>query len=217
MALSPVEERSAIKRWLQSLGGESSLQIMHSNNVVADLSDFDAVVRENQRRIFRFLLSSTGDPDLAETLTQECFFKAYKARVSFRGQAQIITWLTAIAVNLLRDHYRSKRLHFWKRMQSDSLELADISEWLPDRGQNAEQRAVARAQIQAVSHAVGRLSTAQRTVFLLRYVEEFDLKEIGESTGMTMGSIKSSLHCALEKVRKQVIGKKVAQMSTVQR
>lgn len=186
------------------------MQITHPYNVVTELSDFDAVVRGYQRRIFRFLLSSTGDPDLAETLTQECFFKAYKARVGFRGQAQISTWLTTIAVNLVRDHYRSKRLHFWKRMQSDSLELADISEWLPDKGQTAEQRAVARAQIQAVSRAVARLSTAQRTVFLLRYVEEFDLKEIGESTGMTIGSIKSNLHCALEKVRKQVIGKKVA-------
>ena len=188
------------------------MEITRPKNVVTDLSDFEEVVREHQRRIFRFLLSSTGDPDLAETLTQECFFKAYKARVGFRGQAQISTWLTTIAVNLVRDHYRSKRLHFWKRMQSDSLELADISEWLPDRGQTAEQLAIARAQLRAVWRAVARLSNTQRTVFLLRYVEELDLKEIGQSTGMTVGSIKSNLHCALEKVRKQIIGKKVARV-----
>lgn len=188
------------------------MEITRPKNVVTDLSDFEEVVREHQRRIFRFLLSSSGDLDLAETLTQECLFKAYKARLRFRGQAQISTWLTAIAVNLLRDHYRSKRLHFWKRMQSDSLELADISEWLPDRGQTAEQLAIARAQLRAVWRAVARLSNTQRTVFLLRYVEELDLKEIGQSTGMTVGSIKSNLHCALEKVRKQIIGKKVARV-----
>jgi len=63
-----------------------------------------------------------------------------------------------------------------------------------------------------VWRAVARLSNTQRTVFLLRYVEELDLKEIGQSTGMTVGSIKSNLHCALEKVRKQIIGKKVARV-----
>jgi RNA polymerase sigma-70 factor (ECF subfamily) len=188
------------------------LQITHPNNAEADLSDFDAVVRGNQRKIFRFLLSSLRDPDLAETLTQECFFKAYKARHRFRREAQVSTWLTAIAVNLLRDHYRSKRLHFWRRIKSDSIELADIGEWLPDNGRTAEQQAVAHSQVNAISRAVARLSTAQRTVFLLRYVEDFDLKEIGQSTGMTKGSIKSNLHRALEKVRKQIIAKNAAQV-----
>lgn len=103
-------------------------------------------------------------------------------------------------------------MHFWKRRQSDSLEVADISEWLPVKGQTAEQVAVACAQVQAVSRAIARLSTAQRIVFLLRYVEDFDLKEIGQSTGMTIGSIKSYLHRALEEVRKQVIAHNVAQV-----
>jgi RNA polymerase sigma-70 factor, ECF subfamily len=188
------------------------VQITYANNALADLSDFDAVVRRNQHIIFRFLLLSLGDPGLAETITRECFFKAYKARHRFRGEAQVSVWLTAIAVNLLRDHYRSKRLHFWKRIQADSLEVADISEWLPVKGQTAEQLVVARAQVQAVSRAIARLPTAQRTVFLLRYVEDFDLKEIGQSTGMTIGRIKFALHRALEEVRKQFIAKNVAQV-----
>jgi RNA polymerase sigma-70 factor, ECF subfamily len=103
-------------------------------------------------------------------------------------------------------------LHFWKRIQSDSLDVADISEWLPDNGQTAEQLAVARSQVQVVSRAVAGLPIGQRTVFLLRYVEDFDLKEIEQSTGMTIGSIKSNLHRALEKVRKQIIGINVAQV-----
>jgi RNA polymerase sigma-70 factor (ECF subfamily) len=95
--------------------------------------------------------------DLAEIRTQGCFFKAYKAHLRFRREAKINTWLTAIAVNLLRDHCRSKRLHFWKRIQFDSLELADISEWLPDHGRTAEQLAVVHAQVQDISRAVARL------------------------------------------------------------
>lgn len=69
-----------------------------------------------------------------------------------------------------------------------------------------------RAHVNALSRAVARLSTAQRTVILLRYIEDFDLQQIGQSTGITIGSIKSDLHRALEKVHEQVIEKKVAQV-----
>jgi RNA polymerase sigma-70 factor, ECF subfamily len=98
-------------------------------------------------------------------------------------------------------------------LETSSVRLArigDISEWLPDNGQSAERLAVVRAQVDAVSRAVARLSTAQRMVFLLRYIEDLDLKEIGQSTGMTQDSIESNLHRALEKVRKQIIGINVA-------
>lgn len=80
------------------------MQITYANNAVADLGEFDAAVRRNQHIIFRFVLLSLGDPGLAETLTRECFVKAYKARHRFRGEAHVSIWLTAIAVNLLRDH-----------------------------------------------------------------------------------------------------------------
>jgi RNA polymerase sigma-70 factor (ECF subfamily) len=188
------------------------LPVTNLSNLVNDLSDFEAVVQGNRHRVFRFLLSSLRDPDLAETLTQECFLKAYKARHRFRGEAQVSTWLTTIAVNLVRDHYRSKRKRFWSRLQCNSLELADISEWLPDNGRTAEQQAVARSQVNIVSRAVERLPTAERTVFLLRYVEDFDLKQIGQSTGMTRGSIKSNLYRALKHVRKQLMATNIAQV-----
>jgi RNA polymerase sigma-70 factor (ECF subfamily) len=96
--LSLVEERSAIRCWLQSLRGECILPITSLSNDVTDLSDFDAVFDGNRLRIYRFLLSSLRDPDIAETLTQECFFKAYKARDRFRGEAQVSTWLTTRAL-----------------------------------------------------------------------------------------------------------------------
>ena len=49
------------------------------------LEDFDALMRQHQPRIFRFLLASLRDRDAAENLTQDCFVRAYKAREQFRG------------------------------------------------------------------------------------------------------------------------------------
>src|ERR1700686_1501715 len=96
------------------------------------------LIRLSQFRGPLHLLSSLGDRDLAETLTQECFLKAYKARATFQGKAKFSTWLMAIAVKLVRNHFRSRRWNFWKRVQSDSIELAEMSEWLPDRSSSAE-------------------------------------------------------------------------------
>ena len=78
--------------------------------------NFDQLVSLNQRRIYRLLISLLRDPDAADTLTQECFLKAYTSRSSFRGECSVETWLYRIAVNLARDHVRNRRVAFWKRL-----------------------------------------------------------------------------------------------------
>src|ERR1017187_3358662 len=55
-------------------------------------------------QVFRFLLASTRDVDLAETLTQECFLKAHRNWGSFRGESSAMTWLMRIAIHLPENH-----------------------------------------------------------------------------------------------------------------
>ena len=87
------------------------------DEALLELADFDEVVRLYRPRIFRFLISSLGDRDTAESLTQDCFLKAWNARNQFRGESSLSTWLTRIAVNLMRDHLRSRRLRFWQKSE----------------------------------------------------------------------------------------------------
>jgi RNA polymerase sigma-70 factor (ECF subfamily) len=56
------------------------------------VADFDALVLAEQRRIYRVLLAMLRDPDAADSLTQECFLKAYEHRKRFRGECSIRTW-----------------------------------------------------------------------------------------------------------------------------
>src|SRR4051794_27643391 len=96
----------------------------------AELDDFDAVVALYQPRIFRFTLASVRDRDAAETLTQDCFVRAYRARGHFRGDATVQTWLMQIAINLVRDFARNQRLQFWRRKAS--FEVEEAGRWIPD-------------------------------------------------------------------------------------
>ena len=166
--------------------------------------EFDSVVASHRAQIFRFLLASTRDVDLAETLTQDCFLKAHRNWSSFRGDSSVLTWLMRIAINLQKDHWRNRRLQFWRQTRTNSVDLDEASEWLPSGERSAEQRILAREQVAHVSRAVQNLSERQRTVFLLRYIEELDLKGIAEVTGMGEGTVKAHLSRALARVRKEL-------------
>jgi len=169
---------------------------------------FSAVVSTHRPQIFRFLLASTRDPDLAETLTQDCLLKAHRNWGSFRGESSAMTWLMRIAINLQKDHWRNRRMQFWRLTRTNSVDVDEASEWLPSGDSSAETKLLAREQVQRVWTAVKGLSERQRTVFMLRHVEEMELSEIARATGLSEGTVKAHLSRAVARVRAELGGKR---------
>lgn len=174
-----------------------------SGSQVRELDDLDAVMRLHWTRVFRFVLASVRDQDVAQTLAQDCFFKAYRSRDRFRGEASLQTWLMQIAVNLVRDHVRNRRLQFWRKVPADPVE-GRVREWLADGALSPEQTLLAKERVAAVWDAALQLSERQRTVFVLRFVEEMDLAEIAEITGLKEVAVRVHLFRALRSVRARV-------------
>ena len=166
-----------------------------------EMQDFDALVRQHRPRIFRFLLASLRNRETAENLTQDCFVRAYRARDQFRGASSAATWFLQIAANLVRNHESSGRLKFWRRMLHSDADVSDIASGIPDPQESPETMALVKEQVQAIWSAAARLPARQRTVFLLRFVEDMDLLEIAEVTGMKEGTVKAHLFRALQTVR----------------
>ncbi len=173
----------------------------------AAAEEFSSIVASHRPQIFRFLLASTRDVDLAETLTQDCFLKAHRNWASFRGESSAMTWLMRIAINLQKDHWRNRRMQFWRQTRTNAVDLDEASEWLPSGERSVEQRMLAREQVGHVWQAVEGLSERQRTVFLLRYVEEQELSEIARATGLSEGTVKAHLSRAVGRVRAELRGK----------
>jgi len=166
--------------------------------------DFDSLVQLHRPRVFRFLLASLRNKETAENLTQDCFVRAYQARDQFRGESSIGTWFMKIAANLVRKHESSGRLKFWRRSLQSDADVADLGSCIPDRQQSPETLALIREQVQAIMGAAAGLPARQRTVFLLRFVEDMDLLEIAEVAGMKEGTVKAHLFRALQAVRARV-------------
>lgn len=174
--------------------------------------EFESLVREHQQRIYRVVLSLTRDPDAADTLTQECFLRAYQKRATFRGEASVGTWLVRIAVNLARDHGRSRKRAFWARLmggrQRDDAAMADAATLVADPGASPEQAAAAREELGAVWRAADALSPQQRTIFLLRFAQEMSLAEIADAMELEVGTVKAHLFRAVATVRAKLKGKR---------
>jgi len=171
-----------------------------------EVSDFDTVVRHYWPRVFRFILASVRERDAAESLTQDCFLRAYQGRHQFRGDASLNTWLMQIAINLVRDNARNRRLRFWRRLQDTAVDCALLNDGLAGSEATPERQAVAKEQIEAVWRVTGKLSERQRTVFLLRFVEDMDLLEIAGVMGLTEGAVKVHLFRAVHAVRERMGG-----------
>jgi RNA polymerase sigma-70 factor (ECF subfamily) len=168
--------------------------------------EFSSVAASYRPQIFRFLLASTRDVDLAETLTQDCLLKAHRNWASFRGESSVMTWLMRIAINLQKDYWRNRRLQFWRHTRTNAVDLDQASEWLPSGESSAEQRVLAKERVGQVWKVVEGLSERQRTVFLLRFVEEQELCDIARATGLSEGTVKAHLSRAVARVRKELGG-----------
>jgi RNA polymerase sigma-70 factor (ECF subfamily) len=165
------------------------------------LDDLETIVALYQPRVFRFLLANLRDRDAAETLTQETFLRAWSSRSCFREDCSIGTWLIRIALNLARDHTRTGRFRFWKHISTCAVDVNEVAASIPNRQGSAESQLIAQQQVKLIWETVAGLSNRQRTIFLLRFLEEMEIPEIASATGLPLGTVKSHLYRALNTIR----------------
>lgn len=176
----------------------------HIRDHVTEKLDLESAVRQFRPKIFRYALASLRDLDDAESVTQDCFLKAHRAWEQFRGDSSVQTWLMQIAVNLVRDVGRSRRLQFWKRARAGAVDLDSASNWLPAEGLSPEEQVAKRQRLEAIWASLANLSECQRTVFLLHFMEEMNADEIAQATGIARGAVNVHLFRAVRAVRRRV-------------
>jgi RNA polymerase sigma-70 factor (ECF subfamily) len=169
--------------------------------VISELEDVNALVQRYKARLFRFVLLSISDRDAAETIIQDCFLKAYSTRAQFRGECSVSTWLMRIAFNLVRDHTKSQKFRFWKKAAASAIDASDVSHYLPSSASSPEAQLIAKERVKMVHEALQKLPGKQRSVFLMRFVEDMDLLDIATVTGMTTPTVKTHLYRAVAAIR----------------
>jgi RNA polymerase sigma-70 factor, ECF subfamily len=167
----------------------------------SDLEDIEELVRVHRPSVLRHAWWLLRDRDLAETVTQDCFLRAFNSRALYRGQCSVRTWLLAIATNLVRDSTRTHGFRFWKQVRSSAVDVYTMESRLASRRQTVEGEMLAREKLRHIWVTVDGLPGKQRTIFMLRFVEEMQVAEIAETTGLNLSTVKSLLYRALRTVR----------------
>ena len=126
----------------------SEVLAANMENPASEIRDFDRVVELYWPKVFRFILVSVRDRHEAEGLTQDCFCKAYKGWKRFRGDSSVDTWLIHIAINVIRDFARNRRLQFWRR--APAVDAENITGWMADRRLSPEASALIQEQVREI-------------------------------------------------------------------
>lgn len=186
----------------------SMIHLERQVTAISELDDIDALVAVYWPRVLRYVTFSIGDPDLAQSITQDCFLKAYNGRASFRGDCAVSTWLISIANNLIRDQIRLKKFQFWRKAQATSLDVTELASFLPSDESSPESRLLVQERTEQVKAALAQLSVNQRRIFLLRFFEGLNIEEIADTTGMPVNTVKTHLYRGITAIRAN-LGEKV--------
>lgn len=139
--------------------------------------------------VSRYLLGMCGDAGLAEELTQEVFVRAAASLLLFRGDSAVSTWLFRIA----RNTYLS-----WAERQRDAAIDTDTFNALPDPGHagDPEAQLLQAEQRATIRRAMGMLPERQRTMLLLRDLQELSYAEIAAILDISLAAVKVNIHRA---------------------
>ncbi|MBQ8022211.1 MAG: RNA polymerase sigma factor [Bacteroidales bacterium] len=154
---------------------------------------FNEIVRNYSERLYWHVRRFVCSHEDADDLVQEIFIKIWGALPTFRGDAQLFTWLYRIATNETLNFLRKQKVRASLRFQSLDDELERKIDEDPYFNGTEAQR--------LLSKAILKLPDKQRVVFSLRYYEDMKYEDISEITGTSVGALKASYHIAYEKLK----------------
>jgi len=172
---------------------------------MTDVREFEAIVAENEKKIFNTIYSFVGDYEDALDLTQETFICAYRSIDRFRHESSLTTWLYRIAINLCKKSYNKKKRQssiFAASMDDPETgqqmaRLASEDESVTELVENDEESSIIRQEIFA-------LPKKHRAVIILKYIQDLSYEETADILGCSIGTVKSRLSRAKEKLKKRL-------------
>ena len=165
---------------------------------------FEAIMRRHNRQMFRTARAILQNEADAEEAVQEAYLKAFLHLDGFAGGSRLSTWLVKITVNEALGRLR-RRMPGHGR---DDLQPADLAEEAMNERTCAEtspEAAAAQSEIRRqLEAAIDALPQAQRTVFMLRAVEEFSTEDTAACLGIPPETVKTRLHRARQALRRRL-------------
>lgn len=143
--------------------------------------------------IFAFFYKNTGNYHQSKDLTQEVFIKMVAGILKYRPKSPFKNWLFTIASNHLKNYYRTLSRHpEWTEITDEGIKTTnDIANIVLEND---------------IKVALRHLPSEQREAVILRYYNDFSVKEISKITGAMETTVKARIRYGLEKLKTELEG-----------
>ncbi len=169
---------------------------------------FDNLINRYSGDIYAVLYRITESPEDAADLTQETFLSALRSIRSFRGDSELKTWLTRIAINHSRNRFR-----WWKRRKKDATISLDspigetdssVGDSIAGDSESAEEAVLRQERETALRRALTQLPEHYREAIVLCDIEGYSYDEIASALEINIGTVKSRIARGREELRKRL-------------
>ena len=159
-------------------------------HVAGDPNAFAELVARHRDRLWAVALRTTGDPEEAQDAVQDALISAFRRADSFRGEAQVTTWLHRIVVNACLDRMRRRQVR----------PTVPLPEEEPDASSGYANRAAladpvdhldARETAIEIQRALAELPADQRAAIVLVDIEGYPVEQAAEILDCPVGTVKS--------------------------
>ena len=171
--------------------GERTDTELLAAHVAGDPDAFGVIVARHRDRLWAVALRTTGNPDDAADGLQEGLVAAYRRAASFRGDAQVTTWLHRVVVNACLDRLRAARVRRADPLPDDVDERGDRGSLATSTPVDPADEALAEERRRMVLAALADLPPEQRAALVLVDMEGYPVAEAAAMLDCAPGTVKS--------------------------
>ncbi len=155
-----------------------------------DTAAFGELIRRHQSQVRNFLRKLTGDFVEADDLSQEAFLRAWDKLQTYSGKGSFIGWLLKVAyTTFLQSKRKSKR---YAEVLDEAGHVADLE----SRSYTQESE-----EVSDLDKLLAVLTEEERAIMVMSYACGLSHREIGDATGLPVGTVKSIIFRGKEKIR----------------
>jgi len=156
-------------------------------------SAFSVMVTRYSERLYWHIRKMVIVHEDADDVLQNTFLKAWKRLDSFKGEAQLYTWLYRIATN--------ESINFLNQKRNRQMIPLEDAEYLLSQSLHHDAYFSGDELQMQLQEAILSLPEKQRIVFNMRYFDEMPYEEMSEILGTSVGALKASYHHAVRKIK----------------
>lgn len=158
---------------------------------------FESLFHEHEASLFRYIRHLAGSSGLVEDIYQEVWLRIAGHINSGKEIRNFKSFIFTIATNIFRDELR--------RLQIRRFFLGPaVDEEFPDQIWVSSNKPDAFDLSDALETALRKLSTKQRIMFCLSYIEGFKISEISRLMSCAQGTVKATIYKAVQKLRREL-------------